>query len=253
MKFQQIQQQFMDHIQDPEHNAAPADIEDRRLAIYRELFFNNVVGFVSTGFPVLRSLYSEAEWHRLVRQFYAGYSCHSPYFLHIAEHFLQFIQQQYQLTDSDPIFMLELAHYEWSELYLATLQDSQQDDLAAIPLASAAVLTAPLQLSTLCLLLAYPYPVHQISQVFQPTAASENQFYLLYRNAQDEVKFMLINQLTALLLQQLQQTPGITANSLFLQLQPQVPQFSQQQFQQGASTILQQFASKGVIQAFQMG
>jgi uncharacterized protein len=249
MKFQQIQHQFMAHIQNPEHNPAPVDIEDRRLAIYRELFFNNVVGFVSSAFPVLRTFYTEQNWHSLVRQFYANYVCHSPYFIQISEHFLQYLQQQYQPTATDPIFMLELAHYEWSELYLAT----KQQTTVVKTLNGDSVLTAPLQFSALALLLAYPYPVHQISQSFVPAAPAENQFYLLYRDAEEHVKFVLINQLTALLLQLLEQAPGLTANALFLQLQQQLPQISQQQLQQGASTILQQFAELGVIQAFQMG
>lgn len=249
MKFQQIQQQFMAHIQDPKQNSAPVDIEDRRLAVYRELFFNNVVGFVSSAFPVLRTFYTEQSWHSLVRQFYANYVCHSPYFIQISEHFLQYLQQQYQPTATDPIFMLELAHYEWSELYLAT----KQQPTAVKTLAAGAVLTTPLQFSALALLLAYPYPVHQISQSFVSTAPAENQYYLLYRDPEDQVKFVLINQLTALLLQLIVQAPGLTAPALLLQLQQQLPQINQQQLQQGASTILQQFAELGVIQAFQMG
>lgn len=248
MKFQQIQQQFMAHIQNPDHNAAPADLEERRLEVYRALFFNNIVNFVSNAFPVLRSLYTEAQWDNLVRQFYAEFSCQSPYFLHIAEQFLQFLQQQYQLTAADPIFMLELAHYEWSELYLATKQAPTTNSL----LDNKSVTTSQLQLSPLCLLLAYPYPVHKISQTFKPTSATESQFYLLYRDLTDTVKFVLINQLTALLLQQIQQAAGITTNSLLIEMQQQLPQLSQQQLQQGATALLQQFAAKGVIQAFQM-
>ncbi|HPO24365.1 MAG TPA: putative DNA-binding domain-containing protein, partial [Arenimonas sp.] len=43
------QQQFAlaKHIRDPEANLPPPDIEDRRLAIYRELFFNNVEGLLA--------------------------------------------------------------------------------------------------------------------------------------------------------------------------------------------------------------
>ena len=59
--FIEVQQQFMAHIRDPAHNAKPADVEERRMAIYRDLFFNNVDGFVSSAFPVLKSLYKDAE------------------------------------------------------------------------------------------------------------------------------------------------------------------------------------------------
>jgi hypothetical protein len=40
-EFQRKQYEFAAHIRDPEKNAAPPGIEDRRLAIYRDLFFNN--------------------------------------------------------------------------------------------------------------------------------------------------------------------------------------------------------------------
>ncbi|MGI5309426.1 HvfC family RiPP maturation protein [Rheinheimera sp. WS51] len=248
MKFQQIQQQFMAHIQNPEQQPGLAQIEVRRLAIYRNLFFNNVLSFVSSAYPVLCSLYTEDVWRKIVRQFFANYSCSSPYFLHVSEHFLQFLQQQYQRTESDPIFMLELAHYEWTELYLSTkCQQKKAENLTAEQ-----VLASPLQLSELSLLVSYPFPVHLISKQQQPLAATENQFYLLYRDNNDEVKFVLINQLTALLLQLIQQNSGATADKLLLELTERVPQISPQQLEQGAVKILQQFAAKGVIQAFQM-
>ena len=86
MFFQQVQHAFIAHIKDPDSQPAPMDIEARRMAIYRDLFFNNVLGFVSSAFPVLKSLYTEPAWQGLVRQFFIKYQCSSPYFLHIAEH-----------------------------------------------------------------------------------------------------------------------------------------------------------------------
>ena len=41
-EFQQKQYAFAAHIRDPENNPAPSGVEDRRMAIYRELFFNNL-------------------------------------------------------------------------------------------------------------------------------------------------------------------------------------------------------------------
>ena len=40
--FRQVQREFAAHLRDPANNPAPGNIEERRLAIYRELFFNNV-------------------------------------------------------------------------------------------------------------------------------------------------------------------------------------------------------------------
>uniref|UniRef100_UPI00404816CC HvfC family RiPP maturation protein n=1 Tax=Rheinheimera sp. TaxID=1869214 RepID=UPI00404816CC len=247
MQFQQIQHAFIAHIKDPAQQPIPSGIEARRMAIYRELFFNNVQGFVSSAFPVLKSLYTEAAWQSLIRQFFIQYQCSSPYFLHIAGHFLHYLQQDYQLQHDDPPFMLELAHYEWAELYLATkpLTDAET------PLSIEQVSQHPLQLSQLCMLLAYPYQVHMISTAYQPATPGDVQCYLLYRNTADEVKFVLINQLTAALLHCLQQAAGSTLSQLVAQLQPELPQFNATVLEQGAQAILQDFAAKGVLVSFQ--
>ncbi len=246
MHFQQVQQAFVAHIKNPEL-PMPDGIAEDRMAVYRELFFNNVQGFVSSAFPVLKSLYPQARWQTLVRQFFIRFTCTSPYFLHIAEHFLHFLQQDYQPQAEDPPFLLDLAHYEWAELYLSTKQLQQQEQ----SLTPAQSTEAPLALSALAMLSAYPYPVHQISTEFQPQAAGEVQCYLLYRNRDDEVKFVLINPLTAALLHNLQQTPGSTLKQLVKALVPLVPQLDSDALLSGASTILQDFAAKGLLVSFQ--
>ncbi|MDX5406445.1 MAG: putative DNA-binding domain-containing protein [Chromatiaceae bacterium] len=248
MSFQQVQQAFVAHIKNPEL-PMPEGIAEERMAVYRELFFNNVQGFVSSAFPVLKSLYPQARWQALVRQFFIRFTCSSPYFLHIAEHFLHFLQQDYQPQAEDPPFLLDLAHYEWAELYLSTKQLQQQEQ----PIAAGQLSEAPLALSALTMLLAYPYPVHQISSEFQPQAAGEVQCYLLYRNRDDEVKFVLINALTAALLHHLQQAPGCTLKQLVELLVPFIPQLDSDTLLNGASTILQDFAAKGLLVSFQAG
>ena len=62
---------FAAHIRDPENSPVPDNIEDRRMEIYRGLFFNNVQGFLANTFPVLKSLYEEDAWIELVRSFYS--------------------------------------------------------------------------------------------------------------------------------------------------------------------------------------
>ncbi|MEO3866919.1 HvfC family RiPP maturation protein [Rheinheimera fenheensis] len=248
MHFQQVQQAFVAHIKNPEL-PMPEGIAEDRMAVYRELFFNNVQGFVGSAFPVLKSLYPQARWQALVRQFFIRFTCNSPYFLHIAEHFLHFLQQDYQPQAEDPPFLLDLAHYEWAELYLSTKQLQQQEQ----PLSAEHLSEAPLALSALTMLLAYPYPVHLISSEFQPQADGETQCYLLYRNRGDEVKFVLINPLTAALLHHLQQAPGSTLQQLVELIAPFVPQLDSDTLLNGASTILQDFAAKGLLMSFQAG
>lgn len=246
MSFLELQQQFVAHIRNPKL-PRPADVPQKRMQVYNELFFNNVQGFVNSAFPVLRTLYQPDNWTSLVRHFFSGYSCTSPYFLDIAEHFLHFLQHSYQPVSTDPVFLTELAHYEWAELHLATkILSKPEQSVNAEQLQ-----TQALQLSELSLVLAYPYQVHQISRQYQPEKPGELCCYLLYRDAEDDVKFSLINTVTAALLHALQQSPGITIDSLIATLAEQVPQYSHQQLRQGASSILQDFAAKGAVVSFQ--
>ena len=116
--FRDTQLQFAAHIRHPEQNPPPPDIEDRRLAIYRDLFYNNIQSFLASGFPVLKSIFEQAHWHSMVRDFIYRHQSHSPYFLKISEEFLSYLQTERIASQEDPGFMLELAHYEWVELAL---------------------------------------------------------------------------------------------------------------------------------------
>ncbi|MEJ2257816.1 MAG: DNA-binding domain-containing protein, partial [Woeseiaceae bacterium] len=49
--FRKRQYAFAAHIRDPENVPAPDDIEARRMAVYRDLFFNNLFSLLGTFFP----------------------------------------------------------------------------------------------------------------------------------------------------------------------------------------------------------
>lgn len=240
--FQQLQLAFANAIRNPQ-NPGPADIAAERMAVYQELFFNNVQNFVSSAFPVLCSLYSGSDWQHKLRQFFTDATLESPYFLDISASFFQWFSAQ-GLTASDPLFALELAHYEWLELYLTT---TKEEDVTA----PAQDLSAKLKLSELALLLCYQYPVMQISRDFQPKTADGPYYLLLYRNSADEVKFVSLNQLSASALQILAQNPGFTAAEVVAQLQLLTPEAALAELQHGAAVLFGEFARKGVIRAFQ--
>ena len=58
------------HLRDPHASPAPAGIEERRLAVYRDLLFNNIEGLLAGNFPVVSELLGEQRWTALVRDFY---------------------------------------------------------------------------------------------------------------------------------------------------------------------------------------
>ncbi|MEZ5449182.1 MAG: putative DNA-binding domain-containing protein [Thiolinea sp.] len=118
--FQQQQYAPAAHLRDPQRVAAPSGMDERRVAAYRELLFNNMQGFIDRGFPVLKSLYPETAWRALIRCFFARHHAHSPYFIDIPQAFVSYLLQEHERQADDPPFLAELAHYEWMELALQT-------------------------------------------------------------------------------------------------------------------------------------
>ncbi len=197
--FQQIQQHFCAHIRKPADVPAPDNIEDRRMAIYRDLFFNNINSFLENGFPVLRSLYRDDEWLRLARQFFANHHCKTPYFAKIAEEFLLFLNNGYEPISNDPPFLLELAHYEWVELALGVLDETI--DFSSVDRNGNLLSSVPV-LSPTAWLLSYQWPVQHISAEFQPEEPLEQPNHIIvYRDRNDAVGFIEANAVTARLFQ----------------------------------------------------
>lgn len=220
--FQRTQYQFAAHLRHPELNPAPEGIEDRRMAIYRDLFYNNIEGFIASGFPILRSLIDDEPWQQLVRDFIHRHHSHTPYFLKISEEFLHYLQEEFpsaSLSLPELPFLLELAHYEWVELALDTADtqpaQSQDNDVTAALANGNSLLDVPLTVSPLAWRLSYQYPVHLIGPEFQPQQPPEQPtFLVVYRNDDDVVNFLAVNAMTVNLLQLLEQQSGTGRDAL---------------------------------------
>ena len=74
------QREFAAHMRGPDVNTAPTAIENRRLAIYRNLVFNNIESFLSSGFPILKSIANAEKWSQMVRDFIYRHESQTPYF-----------------------------------------------------------------------------------------------------------------------------------------------------------------------------
>ena len=190
-----IQRAFAAHIREPSMHPAPADIEDRRMKIYRELFYKNIEGFISSAFPVLRKLYSDTDWHQMVRDFIHRHQSQTPYFLEISEEFLAYLESERETQLCDPVFALQLARYEWAELALFVAeQDTPVDAVAA----NHSLVDHIPVLSPLAWSMVFDYPVHQVGEGFKPQQPSEQPVCLVvYRNRQDKVAFLEANPVTA--------------------------------------------------------
>lgn len=238
-QFQQQQLAFIRRIKDPTA-PLPAGMRPQRMAVYEELFFNNLQNFVSSAFPVLVSIVATEQWQALCRQFFRDESLHSPYFLDISKAFLHWLPQ---VAAQLPGFALELAEYEWLELALAT-------DLAVASPGWSFQPHSVLAVSPLVRLCCYQYPVQQISAQFQPAAAAEQPvFLLLYRDCSEQVRFLELNAWSAALMQLLLAEPGQQIHIYLEWLQPYVPAWDPKQLMAQAMPLLTDFAARGILVA----
>ncbi len=203
-EFIRRQYEFAAHIRDPEKNPRPADVEQRRMNIYNELFYNNVEGFMSNSFPVIKSIYGEQEWHKLIRDYFSIHHAHTPLFPEMPREFLKYLENDRNILTTDPPFLLELAHYEWVELALGLVD--LENDINTIDADGDLLENVPV-MSSLAWFLSYHFPVHRISPEFQPQEPTEQPTYIVvYRNINDEIVFMELNPVTARLLQLISET-----------------------------------------------
>jgi hypothetical protein len=240
--FQVIQHDFIQHIKNSEAKPFACGIEDRRLKIYRELFFNNILGFLSSGFPVLQSLYDEQQWKFLARKFFIEHECSSPYFIDISKEFVEYLSNEYQLCESDPVFMAELAHYEWLELDVSVRKSNQ----SATAWDGHSQITQ-VQMSDLASLVSYQYPVHQIGVDFIPSQSSEVVYLVIYRDATDEVNFTLLNAVSAHLLNTIMQQGVVTVDSLSKIMIEAMPQLDVKQITESLQQVLQQLLMQQIL------
>lgn len=197
-----LQAAFAAHIRDPVAAAPPPGVEPRRMAVYAELFFNNITNLLASNFPVIRTLYDADAWRDLVRDFYREHRSHTPLFTRIANEFIRHLENRAARGAGDPPFLIELAQHEASELALAfdereiadIAHDPDGDVLSGVPLVS--------PLARVCV---YRYPVHRIGPAFRPDApAPQPVLLLLVRDRSDTVRFFEIDALSALLFDRLQ-------------------------------------------------
>lgn len=216
VSFKEKQYAFAAHLRDPENVDAPEGIEARRIAIYRNLFFNNLRSLLARFFPVLRKIHADAQWNRFIRGFMRHHQAQTPYFLELPQEFLAFLQNEYKPREDDYPFLLELAHYEYAELALSISEDEIPRDgvdpdgdlLSGMPVKS-----------PLAWAFAYRFPVHRISPDFLPEQPGEQPVYLaLYRDSDDQVGFLELNAVTAALLDAIEKSDDLTGESILRQL-----------------------------------
>jgi hypothetical protein len=246
-RFQRTQMAFAAYIRDPERAPIPCDVPRERMALYRELFFNNIENFIATGFPVLKSVLTDERWIGLVQDFFSVHRCRAPLFFEIAEEFLAYLQDERAPQEDDPPFLIELAHYEWVELRLAVMESNPPPVSGQL---SVNPLSAKVWLSDLALPLAYRFPVHRIGPLFQPTQASQQPTYLLvYRGRDDDVRFMEINAVMFRMLEILKSEGAIVAGECLQRIADELEHPCPTEVLDFGADALRQLGDRGVVGA----
>jgi hypothetical protein len=231
--FRARQLDFAAHLRNPELHPCPEGLDPRRMQIYVDLVYNNVENFLANGFPVAKQILGDAAWHELVRDFIHRHSSESPYFLEIPQEFLTFVSScnRPELPD----YFLELCHYEWVELALATAEEDLPE--AGFDPCGDLERGRPV-VSPLIWPLAYRYPVHRIGPDFRPDAPPESPTHLIvFRRRDDSVGFLEASAATLKLVDLLRE--GATGAAAIEQLSQEMPGVdSQLVHDEGVATML---------------
>ena len=137
--------------------------------------------------------------------------------------------------------MLELAHYEWVEMALSISQEELYNSKAL----QATDLQQTISLSPLAWVLAYQFPVHKISPDYLPIQPPEHPSYLaVYRDNEDEVKFIELAPMSFYLLQTLQNRQSASIASCLAEILPDNPS---EILKHSALEALQLFVDKQLV------
>jgi hypothetical protein len=181
----------------------------------------------------------------LIRQFYARHCCRTPLFSEIAREFVDYLRADERERSDEPPFLIELAHYEWVELALAIAEP--EPPLSHVPFAEDP-LSHRIRLSAVAWPLAYHYPVHLLCSDFQPQQASElPTFLVVYRDREDSVRFMEVNQVSFRLLDLLNQEGALNATDCLLRIAAEIQYPDCPALLEFGKVLLCQFEQRGII------
>ncbi len=238
------QRAFTAHLRDPVRVPAPADVEERRIRIYRDLVVNNLSSLLASHFPVLHRLMATDRWRALVGDFLRGHRAVSPLFPELPREFLEFLGQRCN-APLDPPFLLELAHYEWIEMVLL-ISDADPPPAGLKP--DGDLLEQHPVLSSLAWNFSYRFPVHQIGPEQQPREAPEQPTHLLvYLDSGERVRFMEINAVTQRLLVLLRQEPSLNGRAVLGRIALELGHPESRQLIDFGAELLSEWRGRGVI------
>lgn len=193
--FRAFQTAFAARIRDPRAQPRPPGVPARRMRIYENLLFNNLEGFLLACFPITRKLLGARAWRRTARQFFAQHRGQSPLFRDIPAEFLAWMEPRAgELFPARP-YLYEFMHYEWVELSVSV--SPHEAVMSEIDPTGDLVSGRPV-INPTAQVHCYRFPVHRIGPGYKPVAPEPQlHCYLVYRNAEDRVQFVVFNPVSA--------------------------------------------------------
>ena len=191
---------FTSHIRDPEHQPAPGDVNNKRMEVYRQSLYLNIERMCANFFPVLKKTLPDDHWNNMIRDYFIKHRAHIPPFLpRIGQEFLLYLENERDRSD-DPVYILELAHYEWIEFVISI--DTKEIDFNGIDTEGDFLTGIPVS-SQLAIPVSYQYPVHIIKTEQQPDKIATTQpiYLVVYRDRHYKVGFIELNPVSARLLE----------------------------------------------------
>ncbi|RFF29324.1 DNA-binding domain-containing protein [Wenzhouxiangella sediminis] len=238
-----LQRQFAGHLRDPARVAAPEGLEERRLAIYRRLFFGNLNNLFSKNFPVLYKLVDRERWQSLIREFMVDHRSTTPMFTEIGREFVRFLEERQ--SDGLPAFALELAHWE----FLETRVRLAEADPGAVACDTAGdLLAARIALNPTLRLAQYSWPVHEISPGNRPETPLEQPLILAaWRKFDDRLGFMKLNAVTARLLELIDRQPELAGRAVLERIAEEMRAPDPATIVQSGATMLERLRDRGIV------
>ncbi|MEM7543723.1 MAG: putative DNA-binding domain-containing protein [Pseudomonadota bacterium] len=195
-----FQEQFTQHLRNPDQVAAPAGLEDAGLEVYVNAIYANPDRLMRDNFPQLHDVLDDGVWKQLVRAYIVEHAAVAPAFIDVPGDFVRFIEREVQQRRL-PIFAGELAHFEWLETLVAG--DERRVSLSGID-RNGDLTNGELVINPILKLVEYRFPVHVIGADYQPNEPPRAPTLIAaFRRLDSEYGFMDVNSPTAVLLEAL--------------------------------------------------
>jgi uncharacterized protein len=101
----------------------PKSSIDENIDQYRRLVFNNVMDIIESTFPLAYKLVGSYKWTKLVKEYFAVYTCTSPLFWQMPNEFLDYVKLNSTELQIQFPQLINLMDMEWMEIEVFMMPD----------------------------------------------------------------------------------------------------------------------------------